>query len=477
MAFFFAQRATKYEKPFPFGRLSLTINTPMAQLRQLQTQAQVLAPQLRQSLKILQVSALDLREMIREEISTNPALEEVPTMPEVDGKRSDAFDAYGGGFEHNTDRSEAVKRHEFMMASLTSEETLQEHLSEQVGCMELPKKLREVVEFIIGSLNEKGFLELSEEELARQTASEPKQVTAALAVVQNLDPIGVGCKDTVSSLLVQLKHQNKEQSLAFKILSEHYDALIHNKFIDIAEACSVTIKDVRAAVRNDIATLNPAPGSAFASNPTHTVIPDVRIYKNHLNEWMVELNRQYIPNLRIGSDCKMLLAKQLKPSERSYLRLKMRAGQFFIRAILQRQKTIEDIARALLRWQTGFFERGATHLKPLTMQMLADDLGIHETTVSRATANKYIDTPFGVFGFKYFFTKGLRGISGGRISNSVVRQRIKRIVEDEDRRSPLSDQQIATLLAKEQVNIARRTVTKYRESLGILPASLRRQYD
>lgn len=449
----------------------------MAQLRQLQTQAQILAPQLRQSLKILQVSALDLREMIREEMSTNPALEEVPMMPEVDGKRSDAFETYGGGFEHNTDRSEAVKRHEFMMASLTSEETLQEHLSEQIGCMDLPKKLREVVEFIIGSLNEKGFLELSEEELAQQTASEPKQVTAALAVVQNLDPIGVGCKDTVSSLLVQLKHQNKEQSLAFKILSEHYDALIHNKFIDIAEACSVTVKDIQTAVRNDIAMLNPAPGSAFASNPTHTVIPDVRIYKNHLNEWVVELNRQYIPNLRIGSDFKTLLAKQLKPSERSYLRLKMRAGQFFIRAILQRQKTIEDIARALLQRQTDFFERGAAHLKPLTMQMLADDLGIHETTVSRATANKYVDTPFGVFGFKYFFTKGLRGISGGRISNSVVRQRIKRIVEDEDRRSPLSDQQIATLLAKEQVNIARRTVTKYRESLGILPASLRRQYD
>ena len=447
----------------------------MAQLRQLQTQAQVLAPQLRQSLKILQVSALDLRAMIREELSSNPALEEVPS--EANESRREAFDAYGGGFERNTDRSEAVKRHEFMMASLTSEETLQEHLSEQIGCMDLPKKRREVVDFIIGSLNEKGFLELSDEELAQQTASDPKQVTAALAVVQNLDPIGVGCRDTVSSLLVQLKHQNKEQSLAFKILSEHYDALLRNKWVEIAEACSVTVKDIQAAVRDDIATLNPAPGSTFASKPAHTVIPDVKIYKNHLNEWTVELNRRYIPNLRIGSDYKMLLAKNLKPSERSYLRLKMRAGQFFIRAILQRQKTIEDIARTLLQRQMGFFERGAAYLKPLTMQMLADDLGIHETTVSRATANKYVETPFGVFAFKYFFTKGLRNVSGSRISNSVVRQRIKRIVEDEDRRSPLSDQQIATLLAKEQVNIARRTVAKYRESLGISSASLRQQYD
>ena len=295
--------------------------------------------------------------------------------------------------------------------------------------------------------------------------------------MQSLDPIGVGCRDTVSSLLVQLKHQNKEQSLAFKILSEHYDELIHNKWLEIAEACSVTIKDLQAAVRDDIATLNPAPGSAFASKPTHTVIPDVKIYKNHLNEWTVELNRRYIPDLRIGNDYKMLLAKQLKPSERSYLRLKIRSGQFFIHAILQRQKTMEDIARGLLQRQFDFFEYGSAHLKPLTMQMLADDLGVHETTVSRATANKYVETPFGVFAFKYFFTKGLRGISGGRISNSVVRQRIKRIVEDEDRRNPLSDQQIAALLAKEQVNVARRTVTKYRESLGILSASLRRRYD
>ena len=449
----------------------------MAQLRQLQTQAQILAPQLRQSLKILQVSALDLREMIREEMSTNPALEEAPTMSEVAGKQGDAFETYGGGFENNTDRAEAVKRHEFMMASLTSEVTLQEHLREQVGCMELPKKRREIIDFIIGSLNEKGFLELSEDELGRQTASDACQVAKALKIVQSLDPIGVGCKDTVSSLLVQLKHQGKEQSLAFKILSEHYDDLIHNKWVGIAVACSVTIEDIRSAVRNDIAVLNPAPGSVFASKPIHTVVPDVKIYKNYLHEWVVELNRQYIPNLRIGSDCKTLLAKKLKPSERSYLRLKIRSGQFFIRAILQRQKTIEDIARGLLRRQTGFFERGIAHLQPLTMQVLADDLGVHETTVSRATANKYVDTPFGVFGFKFFFTKGLREISGGRISNSVVRQRIKRIVEDEDRRNPLSDQQIAALLAEEQVDIARRTVTKYRESLGILSASLRRQYD
>ena len=449
----------------------------MVQLQQVQTQAQILAPQLRQSLKILQVSALDLRAMIREEIASNPVLEEIPPMSDLDVKNHGSFETYGGGFENNTDRSEAAKRHEFMMASITSEVTLQEHLLGQVGCMELPKKLREIITFIIGSLNEKGFLELSEEELVRQTVSDVKQVTAALAIVHNLDPVGVGCKDTVSSLLVQLRHQNKAQSLAFKILSEHYDALLHNKLIEIAEACSVTVKEVQATVRNDIATLNPMPGSAFMSKPMHAVIPDVRICKNYLNEWVVELNHQYIPNLRIGSGYKALLTKNLNKTDRSYLYLKMRSGRFFIRAILQRQKTVEDISRALLHRQYDFFERGSAYLKPLTMQALADDLGVHETTVSRATANKYVDTPFGVFGFKYFFTKGLRGASGGSISNSVVRQQIRAIAEGEDRRNPLSDQKIAALLAKGGVKIARRTVTKYRKSLGILSANLRRQYD
>ena len=448
----------------------------VVQLRQLQTQAQVLAPQLRQSLKILQVSALDLREMIREEISTNPALEEVPTMPEVDGKRSETFETYGGGFEHNTDRSEAVKRHEFMMASLTSEVTLQEHLSEQIGCMDLPKKLRTIVEFIIGSLNEKGFLELSEAELAHCTASEPRQIAKALSVVQTLDPIGVGCRNTLESLLVQLKYQKKERSLAFEILSKHYDALLHNKWVAIAKACSVTVQAVQTAVREDIAVLNPSPGSAFASKPTHAVVPDVRIYK-HLNEWRVELNRHFVPNLCIGNAYKTLLAKSLTAADRSYLHLKMRSGQFFIRAILQRQKTVEEISRALLSRQYDFFEYGTGHLKPLTMQALADDLGIHETTVSRATANKYVDTPFGVFGFKYFFTKGLRIASGSRISNSVVRQKIQAITEGEDKHNPLSDRAIAAVLAREHVEISRRTVTKYRESLGILSANLRRQYD
>ena len=206
-------------------------------------------------------------------------------------------------------------------------------------------------------------------------------------------------------------------------------------------------------------------------------IPDVRIYKNHLDEWCVELNNQHIPRLQIGALYKDLLSQNLKTEERNYLRLKIRSGRFLIQAILQRQKTVDQIAHALLKRQYLFFEEGPNFLKPLTMQMLADDLGIHETTVSRATSNKYVETPHGLFSFKYFFTKGLISDEGKFISNSIIKKQIKKIIEGEDRRKPLSDQKIVDLLAKNNVQVARRTVAKYREVLGIPATSLRRRYD
>ncbi len=451
----------------------------MAHLEQVQTQTQVLAPQLRQSLKVLQASALELRAMVQEEIATNPMLEEIPNEEnKSNGKEKENVERDTYTNFSNSSSSEANKHHAFLMDSITNETSLQEHLQEQVGCMELPKKLREIVDFIIGSLNEKGFLELSTEDLMQQTASNHTQVMRACSLVQSLDPVGVGCKDVLSSLKVQLIHQHKADSLAFKILSNHYDSLLRNKLADIARACSVSVGEVQAAIRNDISTLQPNPGSAYVSHKTHAMIPDVRIYKNDLQQWIVEVNRPYLPQLRLGNQYKTLLAKNLTKEDRSYLRIKMRSGRFLIQAILQRQKTVEQIARALLHRQYDFFEKGIGHLKPLTLQSIAEDLGVHETTVSRATANKYIDTPFGVFTFKYFFTKGLPGENGTTISNNTLKQQLQKIVSEEDKHHPYSDQQLAALLAKNyQAKIARRTVTKYREVLGILAANLRRQYD
>lgn len=449
-------------------------------MEQLQAQSQVLAPQLRQSLKILQASALELRSVIQEELQLNPTLEELPNESlSLDDRKPDEFDLSHEDYAPSTRlaQSQMTARHDFLIDSLTSEVSLQEHLLEQVGCLELPDKIKTIVSFIIGSLNEKGFLEVPQDEIMMQTRGNRAEISEALSIVQQLDPAGVGCKDVVSSLLVQLKHQNKEKSLATKILKNCYDLLLHNRIAEIARRLSVSKNEVLNAIKNDISRLDPAPGRRFQHKNSHGIIPDVRIYKNHLDEWCVELNNQHIPRLQIGALYKDLLSQNLKTEERNYLRLKIRSGRFLIQAILQRQKTVDQIAHALLRRQYLFFENGPDFLKPLTMQTLADDLGIHETTVSRATSNKYVETPHGLFSFKYFFTKGLISDEGECISNSIIKKQIKKIIEEEDKRKPFSDQRIVDLLAKDNVQVARRTVAKYREVLGIPATSLRRRYD
>lgn len=449
-------------------------------MEQLQTQSQVLAPQLRQSLKILQASALELRSVIQEELQMNPTLEELPSENiSLDDHKPDEFDLNQGDYalSSTSAQNQMTARHDFLMDSLTSEISLEEHLLKQAGCLDLSEKQKNIVSFIIGSLNEKGFLELPLDEIMMQTHGNRKEISEALSIVQQLDPVGVGCKDVASSLLVQLKHQNKENSLATSILKNCYDLLLHNKITEIAKQLSVSKNEVLTAIKKDISRLDPVPGRRFQHKNSHGIIPDVRIYKNHLDEWCVELNNQYIPRLQIGTLYKDLLSKNLKTEERNYLRIKIRSGRFLIQAILQRQKTVDQIAHDLLKRQYLFFENGPNFLKPLTMQTLADDLGIHETTVSRATSNKYVETPHGIFSFKYFFTKGLISEDGKFISNSIIKKQIKKIIDEEDKRKPLSDQKIVDLLTKDNVQIARRTVAKYRELLGIPATNLRRRYD
>ena len=448
-------------------------------MEQLQTQTQVLAPHLRQSLKILQASALELRTVIQEELQMNPTLEELPNET-ISLDAPGNMEAFDGNYTIE-DASSPVpmtsKQHDYLMDSLTSDVSLQDHLLEQVGCLDLPEKLNQVIYFIVGSLNEKGFLEIPLEEIILQTRSNYETVNHALQIVQQLDPIGVGHRNIVDCLLAQLKHQHKENTLAAKILSQCYSLLLRNRIVDIAKKLSVSSDEVQEAIKEDIACLDPMPGHRFTTRPSQGVIPDVRIYKNHLNEWCVVLNNQYIPRLKIGDDYKAMLSLSNNSEDKNYLKLKIRSGRFLIQSILQRQKTIEQISRALLRHQYLFFEQGPNFLKPLTLQILADSIGIHETTVSRATSNKYVDTPFGIYSFKYFFTKGLNLSSGECISSSIIKKQIQELVDGEDKRKPLSDQKIVSLLNQKCVQIARRTVTKYREMLGIPATSLRRKYD
>lgn len=482
-------------------------------LQQVQKQAQtlVLAPQLRQSLKVLQVPALELRNTILEELQQNPSLEELPmegvsldyeseaaanengaddSLGEENGElrlsdedfstlsrlREDYRDYYAqeasadGGYT-----AEAARRRQHLFDSLVNETSLQEHLLGQVRMLDIGDSERAALDTLIGSLDDHGFLTATASDVALMTRLPLRDVQSAITTLRHLDPPGIGANNLQDSLLLQLQLKGLEKSLATTILRDHYDLLLRHRIPDIARKCGTRVEQVQNAIET-IATLDPAPGSRFAADTNSVIVPDVTIYKAD-DEWHVVLNNDYIPRLRINPAYKAMIAEgRITGKDKEYVREKIRSGRFLINSIEQRQQTIERIARELLTLQKDFFEEGVSKLRPLTMNQIAQIVGVHETTISRAIANKYIETPHGVFEMKYFFTPGYEGKDGEVLSNKSIKDRIAQIVSAESPAKPFSDQDIVTQLAKEDIKIARRTVAKYREEMGILPTNLRRRY-
>ncbi|MBK9989972.1 MAG: RNA polymerase factor sigma-54 [Verrucomicrobia bacterium] len=482
-------------------------------LRQRQTQSLVLAPQLRQSLKILQVAALDLRSVIQEELQNNPTLEEMPMEgvsldkeqsdrsnetgengssetpeqhEEMDFSNSKEFEilsklnedwrdhmAQAGGSQPYT--SEDAEKRQHFFDSLVTETSLQEHLMQQAELADMPPKVLEAMKYLVGSLDDRGFLTQSAPDIALQTSLPLEAVQQAVKLLKTFDPPGIGCEDIEDSLLQQLIAKGRSDSLAARILRDHFALLSRRRIPEIARKLGAHMDDVQIAIE-EIGTLDPAPGRRFAEDNNRVVVPDVTVEKDG-EEWKIILNNDYIPRLRISNTYRELIAKgTLSKQEREYLRERMRSGKFLINSIEQRQQTIERITREIIKVQTEFFEGGVSKLKPLTMTQIADVVGVHETTVSRAIANKYISTPHGVFDFKYFFTPGYQADNGDSVSNTSVKDMINDLIEGEDRSHPLSDQEIVGKLQEKGINIARRTVAKYREELGLLPSNLRRDY-
>jgi RNA polymerase sigma-54 factor len=482
-------------------------------LRQRQTQSMVLAPQLRQSLKILQVAALDLRSVIQEELQNNPTLEEMPMEgvsldkeqteksnesgengssetpeqhEEMDFSNSKEYEilsklnedwrdhmAQAGGSQPYT--SEDAEKRQHFFDSLVTETSLQEHLMQQAALADIEPKMLEAMHHLVGSLDDRGFLTQSAADVALQTNLPLEIVQQAVKLLKTFDPPGIGCQNIAESLLQQLIAKGRSDSLAARILRDHFTLLSRRRIPEIARKLGSHMDDVQVAIE-EIGTLDPAPGRRFADDNNRVVVPDVTVEKDG-DEWKIILNSDYIPRLRISSTYRELIAKgTLNKQEREYLRERMRAGKFLINSIEQRQQTIERITREIIKVQTEFFEKGVSKLRPLTMTQIADVVGVHETTVSRAIANKYIRTPHGVFDFKYFFTPGYQADSGASVSNTSVKDMINDLIEGEDRSHPLSDQEIVGKLQEKGINIARRTVAKYREELGLLPSNLRRDY-
>ena len=465
----------------------------MAGLSQTQTlsQQQVLAPQLQQSLQILQAPMLELRALIQSEIEANPTIEVEDTEPKIEDKQREAeeFDAefdrlskldeewrdyMAQNASYAKRNSDDEERRQFFFDSLSQEQTLQQHLLEQLRGTNLSKSDMQLGELLIGNIDDVGFLTAAPEEISKNTGLEAEDLTRVLEIVQTFHPVGVGARDLRECLLIQLRRIGKEHSLEWKIVSNHIEDLGKKRFPEIARRCGTTVECVQRAA-NFIATLDPKPGHIFAPDPNHYVLPDVTVEKI-AGQWQISLNGDQIPHLRISNTYKDLMAQQSKEDVRDYIRDKIRSGKFLIKSIHQRQQTISNIAHEIVKRQMEFLDDGPSGLKPMTMVQIADAVGVHETTVSRAISGKYIATPHGVFEMKYFFTPGYQTAGGESMSNTSVKGALAELVKNEDPKNPLSDKEIVELLEKRGIPIARRTVAKYRNELNILPSNMRKRY-
>lgn len=456
------------------------------------SQHQVLAPQLQQSLLILQAPVLELRNLIQQEIQTNPTIEEELTEPSLEDRQRE-HEEFQEEFERlakldeewreymaqNTSyasrSADEEERRQFFFDSIVKEETLQQHLLEQIHSHDLDEADRKIAELLIGNIDEHGFLQATPEDIASSSGVEFSEVERLLEIIQEFHPVGVGARNLRDCLLIQLKRLGKENSLEWRIVDRFLPDLGKHRFPEIARRLSISPEQVQRAA-NLIATLDPRPGQIFAADPNNYVLPDVSVEKVG-GVWQVNLNGDQIPHLRISNTYKDLMSKDGSGTEvKDYIRDKIRSGKFLIKSIHQRQQTISNIAQEILARQREFMEIGSSALRPMTMVQVADAVGVHETTVSRAISGKYMATPHGVYDMKYFFTPGYQTSEGESLSNTSVKGEIAELVKGEDIHNPMSDKEIVEALLQRGVPIARRTVAKYRAELNILPSNMRKRY-
>jgi len=371
---------------------------------------------------------------------------------------------------------EAQEKRQFLFDSIPVQDTLQQNLIGQLNQSVLSASDRKAAELIIGNIDDNGFLQSTPEEMALNSGIPREDFEKMLALIQSFYPAGVGARDLRECLLIQLRRAGKENTLEYKIVSEHMEDLGRRRFPEIARRIGISVEEAQRAA-NNIAGLNPRPGQVFAAAPQNYVLPDVIVEKVD-GEYQITLNNEQIPHLRISNLYKDIIASgNTQSSEvKDYIRDKIRGGKFLIRSIHQRQQTIFNIAQQIVSRQRDFLEHGPSHLKPMIMREVADAVGVHETTVSRAVSGKYMATPQGVFEMKYFFTSGYQTATGESLSNISVKEAILDLVKHENGSAPLSDHEMVEILGERGIPIARRTVAKYRDELNILPSHMRRKY-
>lgn len=470
-----------------------------ARLALKQRQQLVMTPALQMAIHLLQLSTLELQEVLQQELIENPVLEEAPADEPVDetfpGSLSTAtsqtegaegpgndwvddalpFDISSVLFDNYDDQSlvDQEEREAPPIENLRgTATTLGEHLLQQLCFAGVDDQQRLIGEAVIGSLDDDGYLRTSLEELAELTRSDPEKVEACLAVIQSFDPPGVAARSPQECLLLQLRAEEDPDPIAIEIVQAHLGDLERRRYPEIARALQVPVERVMEAVEV-IAQLEPKPGRRFSTGETRYILPDVFVVKDR-DQYRVLLNEENLPRLRINGFYRNFLNRGTAAETRAYLEQKFRSALWLIKSVHQRQRTLYRVTESLVKHQREFLDRGINHLRPLALRDVAEDIGMHESTVSRVTSNKYVHTPQGLFELKFFFHSGLSTGQGGVVSSVAVKKMIEEFIAQEDTRSPLSDQEIARRLKDRGLTIARRTVAKYREELRILPSHHRR---
>lgn len=483
------------------------------EIRQVQKLAQqlVMTPQLQQAIKLLQLSRLELEQLISQELQENPVLEETPaqeTETREESQEETAQEIPEAPTElapnrelSTTDKIGTLDWQEYMEThtnsihgSLTAEAdredgeggpswentltkiaSLEDHLDWQLRLSKLSEREQAIGSYIIGNLDPNGYLTLPLDEICQVTGASPEEAQSVLRRIQFFDPVGVAARDLRECLLIQLENLQLSDSLAARIVSDHLSLLETKRYEKLVRELNVSIEEVVVASQL-IASLEPKPARGFDQEEIRAIIPDVSVEKID-DEYKVFLNEEGVSRLRVSSLYRRMAGQEGKEEEeaRQYLQDKVRAATWLIKSIQQRQQTLYRVTECIFQFQRDFLEHGVSHLKPMVLRDVAESIGMHESTVSRATANKYVHTAQGVFELKFFFQSGLKTGNHEDVSSESVREKIRTIISAEDPRKPYSDQQIAGMLGQESIDIARRTVAKYREAMGILPSSKRRQ--
>ena len=461
------------------------------------SQSLVMTPQLQQAIKLLQLSRMELENMINSELVENPILEESGDSESTLQSINDVKPEESKSAEENPQQTEDFNWESYLENArstpnlpvyrggdddlptyentLSQPSSLANHLDWQLKMSDLNDQQKVIGETLIGNIGEDGYLQSGIEEIAERESWDVHEVEAVLYRIQEFDPLGVGARDLKECLLVQIYDQKEEDEILEKIVENHLSDLEKKNYGAISKTLNISIEDVVKRVKV-IEELEPKPGRAFGGAPAHYIIPDIFIVKRE-GEYQVMLNEDGLPKLKISSFYKNLLETGTKQQSntKDYIQGKLRSAVWLIRSIHQRQRTIYKVTESIVRQQREFFDKGIAHLKPMVLRDVANDIGMHESTISRVTTNKYVHTPRGIFELKFFFNSGISRLHGADVASESVKEKVKEIIAAEDVKHPYSDQKIVEILKKDNINIARRTVAKYREMLGILPSSKRKK--